>query len=145
MDHTDKELNALRHDFEKLWPTWLEDLMLNKDPEYTDVVGYEMAKARATFVILGKMKERLKQARKNIIKDMQEKCDHPFVACEQGNHSSTRDWERKDKYVCEVCGKWEHGNPDSVGGGISPDLKRGRMRYVDNYFNIKELTEGIEP
>lgn len=147
MQTLDQKINRLRKDIDELLPNWVEDIVLRDiDPNQHKLVGIELAKERDTFVKLEQIKEKIKDARKEIIAALQAKCPHEFIVkfpkkSHLSKYSTNDDY---DKYICEVCGLAEDDDNWNrrKEGGLVLAKKRHRVKDEhDDYYKIRNITK----
>jgi len=134
---TDTILTKLKQEIDKVFPDWLGDLMLHgTEPEYTNEIGAKLAKSRASFKKLDTIKQLIKDAREDIIRDMQKDCEHPFVV-----HTPRSD-DSSEVYTCEVCGLTQYEPNNNI-----PSFAASRFKQLDDpyeYIKYRNLENKIK-
>lgn len=105
----DSEFASLVAKIEGLFPVWKMKALLGEDPDYTEELGYDIAKNRALIRSYDKALKVLEERRKELFENLQDTCAHPYVAESLGDPKASYDHLKYDVRVCEVCGLYENG------------------------------------
>lgn len=119
---------------ENLFSDWKALGVLGQDPDYTEELGREIAMKRDLLRSYDKVINKVTALRKELSEDLEDTCEHKYVAEYRGNPKASYNHQKYDKRICEVCGLSENGPTASYNlYNDLTDAKLGRvpLRRVD--------------